>query len=484
MSVQPEQVQPADNAPSGAASAASPSATPAARGNQNVAPRSESVVVIDSLDMEARGVGRLVNEDGTPGKVIFVEGALPGETVSYRSFKRKPSYEQASLVEIRQPSVMRVTPGCKHFGVCGGCSMQHLDSRAQIAIKQRILEDNLWHLSKVRADVVFRPIAGPDWGYRYRARLTVRYVAKKGGVLVGFHERKSSYVADMSSCEVLPPHVSALLMPLRDLVTALSIRDRMPQIELAVGQDVTALVLRILEPLTDADKDLLRAFADRHNVQFWLQPKGPDTVHVFHPTDRELAYTLPEFGIRMPFKPTDFTQVNHQINRVLIGRALRLLDAQPSDRLLDLFCGIGNFTLPLATQGTSVMGIEGSEALTTRALANAEYNGLAHKTSFACRNLFEVTAEDIAQLGRFDRWLVDPPREGALAVSKALAELHQQGSDVLPKRIVYVSCNPATLARDAGLLVHEAGYTLSGAGVVNMFPHTSHVESIAVFDRA
>lgn len=458
-------------------------ATPSSVASATTPASPETIVKIESLDMEARGVGRLVNEDGTPGKVIFVEGALPGETVSYRSFRRKPSYEQAHLVEVKQASVMRVDPGCQHFGVCGGCSMQHLDARAQLAIKQRVLEDNLWHLSKVRPDVVFRPIAGPDWGYRYRARLTVRYVAKKGGALVGFHERKSSYVADMTRCEILPPHVSALLVPLRELVSGLSIRDRMPQIELAVGQEVTALVLRILEPLTDADKDLLRAFADRHGVQFWLQPKGPDTVYPFYPADQELAYTLPEFGIRMPFKPTDFTQVNHQINRVLIGRALRLLDAQPTDRLLDLFCGIGNFTLPLATQGASVMGIEGSEVLTTRALANAEYNGLAGKTSFASRNLFEVTAEDIAALGRFDRWLVDPPREGALAVCKALAELNQAGSDVLPKRIVYVSCSPATLARDAGLLVHEAGYRLAGAGVVNMFPHTSHVESIAVFER-
>ncbi|WP_458215558.1 23S rRNA (uracil(1939)-C(5))-methyltransferase RlmD [Paracidovorax citrulli] len=451
--------------------------------NRSAAPTAPFSVRIDSLDMEARGVGRLVNEDGTPGKVIFVEGALPGETVRYRSFRRKPSYEQAHLEHIEKESVTRVKPGCVNFGVCGGCSMQHMDSRAQIAVKQRVLEDNLWHLAKVRPDVVFRPIAGPDWGYRYRARLTVRHVVKKGGVLVGFHERKSSYVADMTNCEVLPPHVSALLVPLRELVAGLSIRDRMPQVELAVGSDVTALVLRILEPLTSADEALLREFADRHGVQFWLQPKGPDTVAPFYPLDRELAYTLPEFGIRMPFKPTDFTQVNHQINRVLVGRALRLLEVQPEDRVLDLFCGIGNFTLPLATQGREVMGIEGSEALTARALANADYNGLKDKVSFACRNLFEVDGEAIAALGRFDRWLVDPPREGALAVSKALAELAQAGSDVLPRRIVYVSCNPATLARDAGLLVHEAGYRLRGAGVVNMFPHTSHVESIAVFER-
>jgi 23S rRNA (uracil1939-C5)-methyltransferase len=438
---------------------------------------------IESLDMEARGVGRTVNENGEPGKVIFVEGALPGERVSYSSYRRKPSFEQAQVVSVLRESVIRAKPKCQFFGTCGGCSMQHLDVRAQIAVKQRVLEDNLQHLSKLRAETMFRPIHGPSWGYRYRARLTVRHVEKKGGVLVGFHERKSSYVADMTSCEVLPPHVSAMLVPLRHLVAGLSIRDRMPQIELAVGSDVTALVLRILEPLTEADEALLRVFADEHDVQWWLQPKGPDTVYPFYPLDRELAYTLPEFNIRMPFKPTDFTQVNHQINRVLVSRALSLLAARKSDRVLDLFCGIGNFTLPLARVSREVVGIEGSEALTARALENAKANGVDGHTSFACRNLFEVTADDLRALGRFDKFLIDPPREGALAVSKALADIAQSGDGPLPERIVYVSCNPATLARDAGLLVHEAGYRMKGAGVVNMFPHTSHVESIALFER-
>jgi 23S rRNA (uracil1939-C5)-methyltransferase len=438
---------------------------------------------IESLDMEARGVGRTVNEDGEPGKVIFVEGALPGERVSYSSYRRKPSFEQAQVVKVLRESVIRAKPKCPFFGTCGGCSMQHLDVRAQIAVKQRVLEDNLQHLSKLRAETMFRPIHGPSWGYRYRARLTVRHVEKKGGVLVGFHERKSSYVADMTSCEVLPPHVSAMLVPLRHLVAGLSIRDRMPQIELAVGSDVTALVLRILEPLNEADEALLRTFADEHNVQWWLQPKGPDTVYPFYPLDRELAYTLPEFDIRMPFKPTDFTQVNHQINRVLVSRALSLLAPERSDRVLDLFCGIGNFTLPLARVSREVVGIEGSEALTTRALENAKANGVDGHTSFACRNLFEVTADDLRALGAFDKFLIDPPREGALAVSKALADIAQSGEGPLPERIVYVSCNPATLARDAGLLVHEAGYRMTGAGVVNMFPHTSHVESIALFER-
>ncbi|SAK73542.1 23S rRNA 5-methyluridine methyltransferase [Caballeronia calidae] len=440
-------------------------------------------IEIESLDMEARGVGRTVNEDGEPGKVIFVEGALPGERVSYSSFRKKPSFEQAQVVKVIRESVIRAKPKCQFFGICGGCSMQHLDVRAQIAVKQRVLEDNLQHLAKLRAETMFRPIHGPSWGYRYRARLTVRYVEKKGGVLVGFHERKSSYVADMTSCEVLPPHVSAMLVPLRHLVAGLSIRDRMPQIELAVGSDVTALVLRILEPLTEADEALLRTFADEHGVQWWLQPKGPDTVYLFYPLDRELAYTLPEFDIRMPFKPTDFTQVNHQINRVLVSRALSLLAPEKSDRVLDLFCGIGNFTLPLARVSREVVGIEGSEALTARALENAKANGVDEHTSFACRNLFEVTADDLRALGAFDKFLIDPPREGALAVSKALADIAQSGDGPLPERIVYVSCNPATLARDAGLLVHEAGYRMKGAGVVNMFPHTSHVESIALFER-
>ncbi|WP_338861014.1 23S rRNA (uracil(1939)-C(5))-methyltransferase RlmD [Mycetohabitans rhizoxinica] len=482
-------VQPKAATPAGAASSDVVSinsrharATPSSAAT---APRVAPVIDIESLDMEARGVGRQIDEQGVPGKVIFVEGALPGETVSYSSFRKKPSYEQAQIVEILRASGMRTTPQCPFFGTCGGCSMQHLDTRAQIAVKQRVLEDNLSHLAKLRAEQIYRPIGGPSWGYRYRARLTVRNVVKKGGVLVGFHEKKSSYVADMTRCEVLPPHVSALLVPLRRLVESLSIRDRMPQIELAIGDALTALVLRVLEPLTEQDEALLRAFADQHGVQFWLQPKGPDSVTPFYPVDVELAYTLPEFDIRMPFKPTDFTQVNHQINRVLVGRAVRLLAPARTDRVLDLFCGLGNFTLPLARRAREVVGIEGSDALTQRAQANARVNGLEACTSFAMRNLFEVGAADLRALGRFDKFLIDPPREGALAVAKALGELAQTGDAAcLPGRIVYVSCNPATLARDAGLLVHEAGYRLVGAGVVNMFPHTSHVESVACFERA
>ncbi|MGX7003531.1 23S rRNA (uracil(1939)-C(5))-methyltransferase RlmD [Caballeronia sp. KNU42] len=438
---------------------------------------------IKSLDMDAQGVGRATAEDGSEGKVIFVEGALPGERVLYASFRRKAAFEQALLIKILRESVMRTRPKCPYFSKCGGCSMQHLDVRAQIAVKQRVLEDNLQHIGKLHAETIYRPIHGPSWGYRYRARLAVRLIAGKGGALVGFHEKKSSFVADIETCDVLHPNVSALLMPLRVLVRDLSIRDRLPQIEVAVGAETTALVLRVLEELTPADEVLLRTFADTHGVQFWLQPKGPETAYPFYPLEQELAYTLPEFGIRMPFKPTDFTQVNHQINRVLVSRALRLLGAQRTDRVLDLFCGIGNFTLPLARVAREVVGIEGSAGLTERAVENARTNGVHEHTSFACRNLFEITAEDFRALGPFDKILIDPPREGALAVSKALAEIAHSGEGVLPKRIVYVSCNPATLARDAGVLVRDAGYRMKGAGVVNMFPHTSHVESIALFER-
>lgn len=450
--------------------------------NFPVFPMLQTVIEIESLDMEGRGVGHLQNEDGTQGKVIFVEGALPGERVSFQSFRRKPKWEAATLTALHSESSLRVKPKCTYFGTCGGCAMQHLEPSAQVAVKQRVLEDNLKHIGNVHPETMMRPIYGPTWGYRYRARLSVRNVVKKGGVLVGFHERKSSYIADMKTCEILPPHVSAMLVPLRELVASLSIFEQMPQIELAVGEDVTALVMRNMAPLTVEDQDKLRAFADQYHVQWWLQPKGPDTVYPFYPTDVQLHYVLPEFDVKMPFKPTDFTQVNHHINRVLVARALRLLDVQPQDRVADLFCGLGNFTLPLATQAREVVGIEGSNTLTERALENARVNGLESKTTFYSRNLFETTTEDFAALGKFERMLIDPPREGAIAVCQAIAGLGEKQSDMKPKRIVYVSCNPSTLARDAGFLVHQGGYVLRQAGVVNMFPHTAHVESIAVFD--
>jgi 23S rRNA (uracil1939-C5)-methyltransferase len=442
----------------------------------------ETFIDIKALDMDARGVGHLENEDGTQGKVIFVEGALPGENVSFDTLRKKKNWEAGRMRTLRRESAMRVTPKCRHFDHCGGCSMQHLEPSAQVAIKQRVLEDNLWHIGKVKAEHIMRPLQGPTWEYRYRARLSVRWVAKKETVLVGFHEKHSSFVADMTECHILPQHIARLLVPLRALIRALSIYNQAPQIEVAVGEEVTALVLRNMAPLTAADEQLLRQFADEWDIQWWLQPRGPESVTPFYPLGKELFYTLPEFGIKMPFKPTDFTQVNHQINRVLVGKALRLLDVQPGERVADLFCGLGNFTLPLATQAAQVVGIEGSTTLTTRALENAKANGVAGKTTFYTRNLFEVTRNDLVELGKFDRMLIDPPRDGAVALVTALAELRETRPELLPRRIVYVSCSPSTLARDAGILVHHAGYVMTKAGVANMFPHTSHVESIGVFE--
>jgi 23S rRNA (uracil1939-C5)-methyltransferase len=442
----------------------------------------EEWLEVESLDLEAQGVAH-----NAEGKVVFIEGALPGERVQVQVHRRKNNWEQASMTASARESSQRVRPRCPHFGLhagaCGGCKMQHLHPAAQVAVKQRTLEDNLWHLGKVKPEIVLRPIEGPAWGYRYRARLSVRYVEKKGAVLIGFHERKSRYIADMRSCAVLPPKVSALLLPLRELIMAMQARQTLPQIELAMGDAVTALVLRHLEALSAADQQRLRDFGAAHGVQWWLQPKGPDSVQRLDDSGDELAYALPEYGVTVPFAPTDFTQVNPHINRVLVNRGVHLLDVQPSERVIDWFCGLGNFTLPLATRAREVLGIEGSEVLVRRARENARRNGMATAT-FAARNLFELTPQSLAADGTADKWLVDPPREGAFALAKAAADLVQSGSPwTPPQRIVYVSCNPATLARDAGLLVHQAGYRCTAAGVVNMFPHTAHVESIAVFER-
>ena len=428
--------------------------------------------IIESLDHEARGITRL------EGKTIFVEGALPGEKVEYTSFRRKPNYEVAQADRILKASPDRVAPKCPHYGSCGGCSMQHLDSTAQVAAKQRVLESNLWHLGRLRAEQLYAPIHGPAWGYRFRARLAARFVAKKGGMLIGFHERKSSYIADMTTCPNLPPHVSKLLVPLRDLVAGLSISAAMPQVELAVGEHITALVLRNLEALTAADEARVKTFADRHDVVFYLQPQGPATAYRFYPLEGpRLTYALPEYAIEHAFSPTEFTQVNHAVNRVLVRRAMALLDPRPGERVADMFCGLGNFTLPIARLGAQVVGVEGSRELVRRAGENAAANGLAEKVEYGVANLFEATPESLAALGRFDKMLIDPPREGALELVKAI------DPEQAPGRIVYVSCNPSTLARDAAILVSQKGYRLLGAGVVNMFPNTSHVESIALFER-
>ena len=469
-------------------------------------PVADQILDIESVDLEAQGIAR------RDGKVVFVRGALAGERVRAAIVRRKPKYEVAQTHEVLRESSARVRPLCPHFGVCGGCSMQHVDPRAQLAIKQRALEDQLRHLAGVRPRLMLRAMAGPAWGYRQRARLSVRNVPKKGGVLVGFHERASSYVADMRQCLVLPPRIDALLLPLRGLIAGLDIRDRVPQIEVAGGDDSLALVFRILDVPSPGDREAMIGFALRHRIELWWQPKGPDTIvlvcdgleHPGPPADTPLpgpqlsplaaaaaasalpversalGYRLPEYEVWMPFRPTDFTQVNHAINRVLVQRAVELLACEEGERVADLFCGLGNFSLPLARRvggSGQVLGLEGSATLTARAEDNARRNGLESRVSFGTADLFQMTVEAWRGLGAFDRVLIDPPREGALEVARAIAaDPHRL------RRIVYVSCNPATLARDAGLLVHQGGYRLQAAGAINMFPQTSHIESMAVFE--
>jgi 23S rRNA (uracil1939-C5)-methyltransferase len=443
--------------------------------------RAPQSVVVASLDYEGRGVARV------EGKAVFVEGALPGETVAIEIVKRKPAWELARTVRVESASADRVHPRCPHFGTCGGCTLQHATPALQVAAKQRSLEDALARIGRVTPALLLPPLHGPAWGYRTRARLSVRHVPKKGGVLVGFHERKSSYVADMRECHVLTPRVSALIVPLRELVGSLSIRDRLPQIEVAVAAraddpavEHVVLVLRVLVPPSPEDEAALRAFADHHGVSLWLQPGGPGSAAPLVAGDPGLAYALPEFGVTMPFAPTDFTQVNPYVNEALVRRAMMLLAPAPGERAADFFCGLGNFTLPIAQRGAEVVGIEGSEALVARARANAASNGLAGRARFEAANLFAATPESIAPLLPLDKVMIDPPREGAVELAKALPPAVDEEA---PRRIVYVSCNPATLARDAGVLVHERGYTLAAAGAVNMFPHTAHVESIALFLR-
>ncbi|HZT63491.1 MAG TPA: methyltransferase domain-containing protein, partial [Burkholderiales bacterium] len=333
------------------------------------------------------------------------------------------------------------------------------------------LEENLARIGKVEPQTLLPIVYGEDWHYRRRARLGARYVPKKGGAMVGFREKRSSYITDMRECHVLPREISALILPLRSLVEALSIRARLPQVEVAAGDNATVLVIRHLDPLNDEDLFKLKGFAEDKGIHIWLQPGGPESAHPFHPRESELYYGLPEFGLRLAFRPTDFTQVNHGVNRILVSRAVRLLDPQPGERIADLFCGLGNFSLPLATRGAQVIGFEGSIDLVERARQNAALNGLA--VQFEVMNLVQPNLDPYAP---FDKLLIDPPREGAVEIVKALPA-------GWPRRIVYVSCDPATLARDAGVLVHAKGFRLAAAGVVNMFPHTAHVESIALFVR-
>ncbi len=434
-------------------------------------PGSAGEALIESIDHEGVGVAHV------DGKVIFIDGGVTGERVAFTRRRSRGNFDLGTVTQVLRASAQRTDPRCVYFGTCGGCAMQHVEARSQVAAKQRVLEDNLARLGKVQAEQILPPVMGASWGYRNRARLSVHYVAKKGGVLVGFHERRSSYVADTMSCEVMPPHVSAMIPALREMFTSMVLRDRIPQLEVAVGDAVTVFVLRHLEPIPEGDAEKLRAFADAHGIQWWLQPKGPDTAHPWYPKEAPaLDYKLPEFGLSLRYRPTEFTQVNAGVNSVLVRRAVDMLDAKSGERVGDLFCGLGNFTLAIASRGVDVVGMEGAPSLVERARENAKLNGLESRASFIAYDLYADAPGALAKLGRVDKLLIDPPRDGAVEICKGIG-------DDGPSRIVYVSCSPSTLARDAGVLVNVKGYRLAAAGVVNMFPHTGHVESIALFER-
>lgn len=426
--------------------------------------------LIESLDSQGRGVAH------ADGKAVFVDGALPGERVVASIFSKRPTFDQANLLSVHKPNASRNAPRCAHYGVCGGCAMQHLDAAAQVAAKQRVLEDALLRIAKRRPESMLAAVHGESWGYRHRARFSVRRVVKKGTVLVGFHEKRSNFIADMTACAVVPERISRLLPLLRTLIDSLEIRDRIPQLEMALAADVDAFVIRHLSPLGEADKQRLRLFAETHGIAWFLQPAGPATAWAFYPEHTALSYALPEFGVKLGFGPTEFTQVNTAVNRVLVRRAMMLLDPWPGERIADLFCGLGNFSIPIASKGAAVVGFEGERALVQRATENAAQNGLANHAAFHQADLFR-NLDQVAQHGPYDKVLIDPPRDGALEIVKHLVQAP-------PRRIVYVSCHPATLARDAGVLCDLGGYRFRAAGVVNMFPHTAHVESIALFERA
>ena len=435
---------------------------------------------ITSLSHEGRGVARI------DGKVAFVDGALPHELVSAKFVRRRGQFDELAAQEIKNPAPTRVTPRCQFASRCGGCSLQHMDSQSQIALKQSVLLEQLQHLAKLAPDnfQLLPNLQAESFHYRRKARLAVRLVARKGGALVGFREKYSSFITDMNDCKVLVPEVASLIQPLRDFISQLQARYNIPQIEVAVGEtrsgavttNRVALVFRHLQALSASDLSAFSKFARRHDLQLYLQPGGIESVHKLHPDDGEdrLQYFLPEFDLIMNFHPMDFTQVNADINRLIIHRALHLLELEASDVVLDLFCGLGNFTLPLATRCSQVIGVEGSAEMVKRGEENARLNKLSN-TAFYAANLCESLSDKKWAAGQFSKILLDPPRSGAIEIMEQIAHFRA-------RKIVYISCNPGTLARDSAVLIQQ-GYKLKSAGVMDMFPHTTHVESIAEFER-
>jgi len=429
-------------------------------------PKEPVTAQIDSLSHDGRGIAHL------NGKTVFIFGALPGETVTFRYQTCQSRYDEGIALEITNPAPERITPKCPHFGLCGGCSLQHLGADQQISLKQATLLEQFRHLGNVEPDTVMPPLQANIWGYRHKARLGVRYVAKKAAVLVGFREQKSAFLAELSRCEVLHPSVGERITQLREVLAELSVRDKIAQIEVAVGDNATALVLRNLVPLSEQDCQRLSEYAEAQGLFLYLQPGNVETVTPLYPVDlplSSLSYQLTAEQVGFTFAPHDFTQVNPALNQ-----AMQWLNPSDTDTVLDLFCGLGNFTLPLAKRAAQVVGVEGEASLIARAKANAEQQGI-HNVTYHVANLAEQLTEGWLTKP-YDKILLDPPRSGALEIIQALPFTPTQ-------RIVYVSCNPATLARDAGVLVHEKGYRLRQAGVMDMFPHTAHVESMALFEK-
>ncbi|MGD9000642.1 MAG: 23S rRNA (uracil(1939)-C(5))-methyltransferase RlmD [Granulosicoccaceae bacterium] len=421
---------------------------------------------IESLDHDGRGVAHI------DGKVVFIDNALPGEQVMFCYTQQRRKFDQGRVVEVLKASADRVTPKCPHFGVCGGCALQHMSNAAQIRHKQQVLAEQLQHIGKITVPDFLPALVGKEWGYRRKARLGVRYAIKKEQLMVGFRERYGRFITEMDSCEVLDASVGKRIALLKQLIASLHAYDRIAQIEVAVGDNATALVFRNLVELDEQDRQALMDFARAEGVQVWLQPKGPETIYPLWPDDAQLYYELPEYDVHVDFLPVDFTQVNGELNRKMVAHALGLLELSAEQTVLDLFCGLGNFTMPLSRKVKQVIAIEGSESLVERAHANASRNGIEN-VEYHVADLFQGLPEYV---GRAERVLLDPPRSGAFAIVSDIER-------IAPQRIVYVSCNTATLARDAGVLVNDKGYRLVTAGIMDMFPHTAHAEAIAMFEK-
>ncbi len=441
------------------------------RSRKKPLPTTPIKVSITSLAHDGRGVAHV------DGKVVFIDEALPGEEVEFLYTEIRKDYAEGKVINLLSRAEDRVDALCAHYGVCGGCSFQHVEGNAQIRIKQALLVEQFKRIGKVDIPQLWEPLQGPHWGYRRKARMGVKYVAKKNRVLVGFRERRHPYLTEIDSCIVMHPMVGTKLTALGDMIAGLTIREKIPQIEVAIGDEQCVLAVRVLEPPTDADIERMRAFAHEHQLSICLQPKGPDTIMPL-PGEPEIipTYALPDVGIEFKFRPAMFTQVNYEINRQLINRVIATLDLNENDQVLDLFCGLGNFTLPMAKFAGRVVGIEGDQPLVNHAKSNAVHNNIDNAEFYAADLSKDISDYPWANR-KYNKILLDPSRAGA---SEVLVHFKKWQ----PELIVYVSCNPSTLARDAGILVNDLGYKLIKAGVMDMFPQTGHVESIAVFEKA